>query len=207
MWAPIFFSIPTVEAVSMKVSNFIPVNGLDILDQIFDEEHNDFELEEVIEDVYKMMTYKASNMQIMTVKKGFYKSREKTDGYMTFSYNGKERFYGIQEVKRKVCNSVNQYKKQLLQALRYLWLYRNDPNVKVFILNSEKFYVYVLREDIEDLINTLAPLFKVSTKSACKSWDDMSLRRTIQSYNINFHTTLLRDLSLDATLKEIYTLV
>ena len=60
-------------------SKFIPVSGLEILDQIYDKEHNDFELEEVIEDVYKMMTYKASNMQVMTVKKGFYKSREKTD--------------------------------------------------------------------------------------------------------------------------------
>jgi hypothetical protein len=188
-------------------NKFIPVSGLEILGQIYDEEHNDFELEEVIEDVYKMMTYKASNMQVFTIKRGFYKSREKTDGYMTFTSNGKEKFYGIQEVKRKVCNSVNQYKKQLLQALRYLWLYRNDPNVKVFILNSEKFYVYVLREDIEDLINSLAPLFKASTKSACKSWDDTSLRKTIQAYNINFHTTLLRDLSLDLTLKEIYTLV
>ena len=149
MWAPIFFSIPTVETVSMKVSNFISVSGLEIIDQIYNEEHNDFELEEVIEDVYKMMTYKASNMQIMTIKRGFYKSREKTDGYMSFGDN----FYGLQEVKRKVCNTENQYRKQLLQALRYLWLYKNDPSIKVFILNSEKFYVYVLREDIEDLIN------------------------------------------------------
>ena len=191
----------------MKVSNFISVSGLDILDQIYDEEHNDFELEEVIEDVYKMMTYKASNMQILTLKKGFYKSREKTDGFMTFSINGNEVFYGIQEVKRKVCNSTNQYKKQLLQALRYLWLYKNEPSIKVFVLNSEKFYVYVLREDIEDLINQLSPLFAKSDKSACKTWDDTDLRRTIQSYNINFHTTLLRDLELDKTLTEIYKLV
>lgn len=191
----------------MKISNFIPVNGLEILNQIFDEEHNDFELEEVIEDVYKMMTYKASNMQVMTIKRGFYKSREKTDGYMTFSLNGREEFYGIQEVKRKVCNTTNQYKKQLLQALRYLWLYRNDESVKVFILNSEKFYVYVLREDIEDLINNLSPLFEKSSKSACESWNDLSLRKTIQSYNVNFHTTLLRDLKLDKTLNEIYDLV
>ena len=191
----------------MKKLNFIPVSGLEILDQIYDEEHNDFELEEVIEDVYKMMTYKASNMQVMTIKRGFYKSREKTDGYMTFSLNGREKFYGIQEVKRKVCNTTNQYKKQLLQALRYLWLYRNDESVKVFILNSEKFYVYVLREDIEDLINNLSPLFEKSSKSACESWNDLSLRKTIQSYNVNFHTTLLRDLKLDKTLNEIYDLV
>ena len=191
----------------MKISNFIPVNGLEILDQIFDEEHNDFELEEVIEDVYKMMTYKASNMNVMTVKKGFYKSKEKTDGFMTFSINGEEKFYGIQEVKRKVCNSTNQYKKQLLQALRYLWLYRNNPEVKVIVLNSEKFYVYVLRDDIEDLIEVLSPLFAKSDKSACKTWDDYALRHMIQSYNINFHTTLLRDLELDKTLTEIYKLV
>lgn len=191
----------------MKNLKFIPVSGLEILDQIYDEEHNDFELEEVIEDVYKMMTYKASNMNVMTVKRGFYKSREKTDGFMTFLYNGEEKCFGIQEVKRKVCNSVNQYKKQLLQALRYLYLYRNDPSIKVFILNSEKFYVYVLREDIEDLINQLKPLFEVSTKPACKTWDDHTLRRMIQSYNINFHTTLLRDLELDKTLTEIYKLV
>lgn len=191
----------------MKISNFIPVSGLEILNQIYNEEHNDFELEEVIEDVYKMMTYKASNMQVMTIKRGFYKSREKTDGYMTFSLNGREEFYGIQEVKRKVCNTTNQYKKQLLQALRYLWLYRNDESVKVFILNSEKFYVYVLREDIEDLINNLSPLFEKSSKSACESWNDLSLRKTIQSYNVNFHTTLLRDLKLDKTLNEIYDLV
>lgn len=184
----------------MKTSNFIPVSGLDILDQIFDEEHNDFELEEVIEDVYKMMTYKASNMQIMTVKRGFYKSRETTDGYMNFGDN----FYGLQEVKRKVSNTVNQYKKQLLQALRYLWLYRNDPSIKVFILNSEKFYVYVLREDIEDLINSLAPLFAKSNKSACKTWDDLALRFAIQKAEIKFHTTLLRNLALDEKLQEIY---
>lgn len=188
-------------------NKFIPVSGLEILDQIYDEEHNDFELEEVIEDVYKMMTYKASNMQVLTVKRGFYKSREKTDGYMTFSIDGDEKFYGIQEVKRKVCNSVNQYKKQLLQALRYLWLYKNEPSVKVFVLNSEKFYVYVLREDIEDLISILSPLFSRSNKSACKSWDDFDLRSAIQNYNINFHTTLLRDLELNKTLEEIYKLV
>ena len=199
MWAPIFFSIPTVETVSMKVSNFISVSGLEIIDQIYDEEHNDFELEEVIEDVYKMMTYKASNMQIMTIKRGFYKSREKTDGYMSFGDN----FYGLQEVKRKVCNTENQYRKQLLQALRYLWLYQNDPSIKVFILNSEKFYVYVLREDIEDLISTLAPLFAKSTKSACKTWDDIALRHAIQNASIKFHSTLLRNLALDEKLKEI----
>ena len=191
----------------MKINNFIPVSGLDILSQIYDEEHNDFELEEVIEDVYKMMTYKASNMQVMTIKRGFYKSREKTDGYMSFSCKGEDKFYGLQEVKRKVCNSVNQYKKQLLQALRYLYLYGNDPSIKVFVLNSERFYVYVLREDIEDLINTLSPLFEKSNKSACKTWDDYALRRTIQDYNINFHTTLLRDLELNKTLEEIYSLV
>lgn len=200
MWAPIFFSNPTVETVSMKISNFVSVSGLEILGQIYDEEHNDFELEEVIEDVYKMMTYKASNMQIMTIKRGFYKSREKTDGYMSFGDN----FYGLQEVKRKVCNTENQYKKQLLQALRYLWLYKNDPSIKVFILNSEKFYVYVLREDIEDLINSLAPLFAKSSKSACKAWDDLSLRFAIQKAKIEFHITLLRDLALDEKLKEIY---
>lgn len=191
----------------MKINKFIPVSGLEILDQIYDEEHNDFELEEVIEDVYKMMTYKASNMQVMTVKRGFYKSREKTDGYMTFSLNGDEKFYGLQEVKRKVRTTENQYKKQLLQALRYLWLYRNDPSIKVFILNSEKFYVYVLREDIEDLISSLAPLFAKSNKSACKTWDDYALRSTIQDYNVNFHTTLLRDLELNKTLEEIYSLI
>ena len=46
-------------------NKFIPVSGLEILDQIYDKEHNDFELEEVIEDVYKIMTYKASNMQVI----------------------------------------------------------------------------------------------------------------------------------------------
>ena len=191
----------------MKVNKFIPVSGLEILNQIYDTEHQDFELEEVIEDVYKMMTYKASNMQVMTIKRGFYKSREKTDGYMTFSLDGNEKFYGIQEVKRKVKTTENQYKKQLLQALRYLWLYGNNPSVKVFILNSEKFYVYVLREDIEDLISSLDPLFKVSDKPACNTWNDVSLRTVIKNYNVNFHTTLLRDLELNKTLEEIYTLV
>lgn len=188
----------------MKKLNFVSVSGLEILDQIYNEEYNDFELEEVIEDVYKMMTYKASNMQVMTVKRGFFKSREKTDGYMTFSINGDEKFYGIQEVKRKVSNTPNQYRKQLLQALRYLWLYKNDPSVKVFVLNSEKFYVYVFRKDIEDLINELAPLFSKSDKSACKSWDDLDLRHKIQSYHIQFHTTLIKDLYLDKELINIY---
>lgn len=188
----------------MKKLNFISVSGLEILDQIYNKEYNDFELEEVIEDVYKMMTYKASNMQVMTVKKGFYKSREKTDGYMTFSLNGEEEFYGIQEVKRKVANTPNQYRKQLLQALRYLWLYKNDPSVKVFVLNSEKFYVYVFRKDIENLINELCPLFSKSDKSACKTWDDLDLRHKIQEYPIQFHTTLIKDLALDKELITIY---
>lgn len=189
----------------MKKLNFIPVTGQELYDQMYDKEHNYVQVETVIEDIYKMGTYKASNMQVMTIKRGFYGSREQTDGYMTFHLGNKE-FYGIQEVKRKVCNSVNQYKKQLLQALRYLWLYRNDPSIKVIILNSEKFYVYVLRKDIEDLINILEPLFKVSEKSACKSWDDKDLRTAIQSYNVNFHTTLLNNLRLDKTLEEIYKL-
>lgn len=187
----------------MKKLNFIPVSGQELYDQMYDKEHDYIQVETVIEDIYKMGTYKASNMQVMTIKRGFYGSKEQTDGYMTFRVGNKE-FYGIQEVKRKVCNSINQYKKQLLQALRYLWLYRNDPSIKVIILNSEKFYVYVLREDIEDLISALEPLFKISNKSACKSWDDIDLKRTIQSYNINFHTTLLTDLRLDKTLEEIY---
>lgn len=190
----------------MKRLKFISVTGQELFDQMYDKEHDYIQVETVIEDIYKMGTYKASNMQVVTIKRGFYGSKEQTDGYMTFR-SGKEEFYGIQEVKRKVCNSVNQYKKQLLQALRYLWLYRNDPAVKVFVLNSEKFYVYVLREDIEDLISTLEPLFKVSNKSACKAWDDHSLRKIIQDYNVNFHSTLLKDLRLDKTLEEIYTLV
>lgn len=189
----------------MKKLNFIPVSGQELYDQMYDKEHNYIQVETVIEDIYKMGTYKASNMQVVTIKRGFYGSREQTDGYMTFRIGNKE-FYGIQEVKRKVCNSINQYKKQLLQALRYLWLYRNDPSIKVIILNSEKFYVYVLREDIEDLISLLEPLFKVSSKPAYKSWDDLNLRAAIQSYNVNFHTTLLKDLRLDKTLEEIYKL-
>lgn len=189
----------------MKKLNFIPVSGQELYDQMYDKEHDYIQVETVIEDIYKMGTYKASNMQVMTIKRGFYGSKEQTDGYMTFRIGNRE-FYGIQEVKRKVCNSINQYKKQLLQALRYLWLYRNDPSIRVIILNSEKFYVYVLREDIEDLISSLEPLFKVSNKSACKSWDDIDLKRTIQSYNVNFHTTLLKDLRLDKTLEEIYKL-
>lgn len=189
----------------MKKLNFIPVSGQELYDQMYDKEHNYIQVETVIEDIYKMGTYKASNMQVMTIKRGFYGSKEQTDGYMTFRIGNRE-FYGIQEVKRKVCNSINQYKKQLLQALRYLWLYRNDPSIRVIILNSEKFYVYVLREDIEDLISALEPLFKVSDKPACKSWYDDNLKRTIQSYNVNFHTTLLKDLRLDKTLEEIYKL-
>lgn len=188
----------------MKITNFIPVTGQELYDQMYDKEHNYIQLETVIEDIYKMGTYRASNMQVSTIKRGFYGSREQTDGYMTFSLNGEEKFYGIQEVKRKVCNKPSQYKKQLLQALRYLWLYRNDPSIKVFVLNSEKFYVYVLRKDIENLIEQLNPLFAVSKEPAYKSWKDMNLQRTILNADIPFHTTLLKDLRLDNALKEIY---
>lgn len=188
----------------MKINNFIPVTGQEIYNQIYDKEHNYIQLETVIEDVYKMATYKASNMQVSTIKRGFYGSREQTDGYMTFAIDGKEEFYGIQEVKRKVSNRPSQYKKQLLQALRYLWLYRNDPSIKVFILNSEKFYVYVLRKDIEHLIDELSPLFEVSKQPAHKSWYDLDLQSKIMSTEIPFHTTLLKDLRLDNALKEIY---
>ena len=189
----------------MKITNFIPVTGQELYDQMYDKEHNYIQLETVIEDIYKMGTYKASNMQVSTIKRGFYKSKEQTDGYMTFSLNGEEKFYGIQEVKRKVSNKPSQYKKQLLQALRYLWLYRNDPSIKVFVLNSEKFYVYVLRKDIENLIEKLNPLFALSNEPACRSWKDKKLQETILDANIPFHTTLLKDLRLDNTLKEIYT--
>lgn len=188
----------------MKITNFIPVTGQELYDQMYDKEHNYIQLETVIEDIYKMGTYRASNMQVSTIKRGFYGSREQTDGYMTFSLNGEEKFYGIQEVKRKVCNKPSQYKKQLLQALRYLWLYRNDPSIKVFVLNSEKFYVYVLRKDIENLIEQLNPLFAASKEPAYKSWKDINLQRTILNADIPFHTTLLKDLRLDNALKEIY---
>lgn len=188
----------------MKLNDFIPVAGQEIYDQIYDKEHNYIQPETVIEDVYKMATYKASNMQVSTIKRGFYGSREQTDGYMTFVLNGDEKFYGIQEVKRKVSNRPSQYKKQLLQALRYLWLYRNDPSIKVFILNSEKFYVYVLRKDIEQLIEELCPLFAVSKEPACKSWNDTNLKSKIIDAEITFHSVLLKDLRLDNTLKEIY---
>lgn len=189
----------------MKITNFIPVTGQELYDQMYDKEHNYIQLETVIEDIYKMGTYKASNMQVSTIKRGFYNSREQTDGYMTFSLNGEEKFYGIQEVKRKVSNRPEQYKKQLLQALRYLWLYRNDPSIKVFVLNSEKFYVYVLRKDIENLIEELNPLFANSKEPAYRSWQDTTLKNTILNANIPFHTALLKDLRLDNALKEIYS--
>ena len=187
------------------MKNFTPVSGQEVLDRIYDREHNELYAEEVIEDVYKMLAFKASNGNVWTTKRSFYKSLEQTDGYMEFTFK-KYTFYAIMEVKRKVCNTENQYKKQLLQALRYLWLYKNDKSIKFFILASEKFYIYVDRRDIEDLIEELSPLFAVSTKSACKSWQDPALKEVMQRYFINFHVTLIDQLRLDNTLKEIYKL-
>lgn len=182
---------------------FIKVGGQELLSKMYTD--GQVEKESVIEDVYKMFTYKSSNMNIMTVKKGFYGTREMTDGYMTFEIDGQEVFYGIQEVKRKVRNNVTQMSKQLLQALRYLWLYKNDPSIKVIILNSEKFYTYVFVKEIKDLIDKLAPLFAKSDKSASKSWDDLDLKTTILSYNISFHIhDLDKKFELSKNLKDIY---
>ena len=183
--------------------NFIPVSGKDLISKMY--LNGNPEKEDVIEDVYKLYTYKASMMNVETLKKGFYGTRETTDGYMAFSIDGDEKFYGIQEVKRKVCNSYRQYCKQLLQALRYLWLYRNDSSIKVIILNSEKYYVYVLVDEILDLINELSPLFSASNKSASETWKDITLKNKILHNRIPFHIkNLNEDFSLDEVLRTIY---
>lgn len=162
---------------------FKSLKGSEFISEFFDEETGKVYNEPVVESIYNNKTLIASNGNIEVVKLGW------SDGLMNFKYLKENPvFYGYQEVKRDVRLTDKQLKKQLLQALYYR---HKSPKkikskVKVFCLNSEKFYAYVFTEDIIDLIEGIEPLLENTKKSGSKTWQDIDLQNYILSYNINF---------------------
>lgn len=162
---------------------FKSVKGSEFVSDFFDEETGKVHLESVVESIYNNKTLIASNGNIEIVKLGW------SDGLMNFKYlKDNPVFYGYQEVKRNVKLTDIQLKKQLLQALYY----RNKSpkkiksKVKVFCLNSERFYAYVFAEDIKDLIDSITPLLDNTEKSGSTTWQDKNLQDFMKSYKINF---------------------
>lgn len=180
----------------------IPLKGLDFYEDFFDEDTGELLKEAAIETIYNNKTLIASNTNIEIVKKGW------SDGWMQFKYPG-QMFFGYQEVKRKVPCTELQFRKQLLQALKYFYddtlNTKRDKKVKVFCLNSERFYTYVLRSDLEELFKDLFPAFELTKESASDTWKDPLLKSIMLSHKIPFRVYKMPDtVELHNILRDIY---
>lgn len=182
----------------------IPLKGLDFCQEFFDEDSGDLLKESAIETIYNNKTLIVSNTNVEIVKKGW------SDGWMQFKYPG-QIFFGYQETKRKVPCTNLQFRKQLLQALKYFYddviIKGNgkDKKVKVFCLNSERFYTYVLRSDLEELFKELFPAFALTKESASNTWRDPLLKSIMMSYNIPFRTKRMpEEVELHNIIRDIY---
>ncbi len=180
----------------------IPLKGLNFYKEFFDEDTGELLKESAIETIYNNKTIITSNTNVEIIKKGW------SDGWMQFKYPG-QTFFGYQEVKRKVPCTELQFKKQLLQALKYFYddtfNTKKGNKVKVFCLNSERFYTYVLRSDLEDLIKDLFPAFAASKQSASNTWKDPLLKNIMMSHKIPFMVYKMPNgVELHNILRDIY---
>ena len=174
-------------------------------------------VEEVIEDVYKCNISDCTIGKVHTVKQpAGNKGRRKTDGWMTFKYTDSHSgFEGIQECKRGSAAQVNKLHYQLAQAIKYYWEVciqlkkHKDTRFKVFCLNSEKYFAYVYKEEIQELLNILNPLFE---KDDCAP-NELSnhpekhkeIITAIKSFDIPFKIKLLpKEVDLAVIFKDIY---
>lgn len=151
---------------------FNTIKGIEFVPDFYDgiPFYSKVEKESVIETVYNNNTIMSSLGKVDIVKKGW------TDGLMRFRYNGRIiSFYGLQEAKRDVNPTVTQLTKQLLQALGYYSQLESTvrEDCLVFCLNSAYFYGYILRSQIEELIEKVIPLINESGLSASKLYSNL----------------------------------
>lgn len=160
-----------------------------------------------IEDLYKDIISHLSDPSIRIVKRGFVKTKEKTDGLIEFRYKNGKLFYALQEVKYKKAYTDLQLKYQLLQALVYNYRFSQETpyDFRVYILNSEKYFAYVFADEIEEIIKDLSKLFPKMKECASKAYENKLVNAYLKNCNITFHKDLITDeYQLHNTLRTIY---
>lgn len=131
---------------------------------MFDDEGNLFP-ESTVESVYISSISGCTQGKVQTIKIPSKNRRRMTDGWMKFRYTDSVKgFTGIQECKRGKAASINKLPLQLAQAIKYYWeiCHTNNKHVKefkVFCLTSEKYFAYVYKDKIVELLDTLNTLF------------------------------------------------
>lgn len=183
----------------------VPLKGSDFVNEFYDEMTGKLLPESAIETIYNNKTLIASGTNVEIIKRGF------SDGWMTFRHL-ERKFFGFQETKKNVPCTDNQLKKQLLQDIKYFYddIVAQDrklinSDVKVFCLNSEKFYAYVLRSDLEDLFKEIFPFFALTNKTASHTWEDTKLREIINSFDIPFRVKRMpTEVELHVIIRDIY---
>jgi hypothetical protein len=128
--------------------------------------------------------------------------------------NMSEYFYIIQETKYNQSSTTLSLTKQLMQACLYS-IVRANHNVGVFVLNSEKGYSYVIKEEIISFYNELSELLATALNSKEQKWFSASTfysnvegaNSLAYKYkdNIKFHYTGLayKDIALNSVYSHI----
>lgn len=121
--------------------------------------------ESTIESVYISNISGCTKGKVQIIKIPSKNRRRMTDGWMTFKYTSSVKgFTGIQECKKGNAATIKKLPLQLAQAIKYYWEICHDnskieKNFKVFCLTSEKYFAYVFKDDIIDLLKQLNILF------------------------------------------------
>lgn len=137
--------------------------------------------------------------------KSFTNSKAQTDGELLFTLTTSNMLHEwrmIQETKYgKSANCTNEgLKNQLVQAIGYDYL--NNKNLEVgdlirhydcFILNSEKYFCYVLKKDIEELINDLYSLFDNYSGNPSSLYKDKDIMKLVYNTKVDFKIYKLTD--------------
>ena len=148
-----------------------------------------------IEDFYKNYYSYTSIFKIRTIKRGFSDSDCATDGLLEFNYRG-EWFYGLQETKFKKAFTDLQLKYQLVQSLMYEWMFdmrKEGYNIKVHILNSEKYFAYIYEDEIVELKRKLWNIFPVVPETPSGVYSNPLVNKLLKETTISFHRENLTD--------------
>lgn len=188
------------------------VTGKELYSEMIDEDGNLYP-ESTIESVYISNISGCTQGKVQTIKLPSKNKRRMTDGWMTFKYTDTVRgFTGIQECKRGSAASLSKLPLQLAQAIKYYWEMcpnRQGRKFKVFCLTSEKYFSYVYKKDIEQLIDELDPLFKIDdcppNELANKPYNHKAIIEKIKNFNVPFNTKVMPDkVDLQNILRDIY---
>jgi len=126
-----------------------------------------------------------------------------TDGIISYIDENGNEFLWIQETKNgkyfKSSSDLN-LARQLGQAIYYYfynWKFKyNNRNIRGIIINTEFYYGYVKISDIQDFLDELEPMYRITTvKSACHIKEDNQIISKIRyaiNNNINLHLSSLK---------------